>query len=493
MVLIISLILALLFTLGCGKVIKKHSTVFYIISIVISIGTVALSFLETRALPPFINNYVLSIFTKSGFASSLWIIVMWAGALKNGSWLIKKIMPIRGELSIIAAILTLGHNIGYGKTYFVRIFSAPESLQLNYILAAVMSLVMMVIMIPLTIISFPKVRKRINGKTWKKIQRTAYIFYALIYCHTMALYIPMAQRGNNLEASLNVILYSIVFISYMVCRIRKYVMLKKRPENQTLTNLISTVAILLFVVCISIFSYPLKANDNILEVNNSKLNNKTNSPTEISTANLITEKNSEVPTEKNTTKATEKSTEKKKEKSTSKPKEKSTEISTQNTTNNISNEIVVTENVENQNNTQSENPQQNENINNNENTNVETNVNTNVNPSIENNLNNNQVNIPVQPEPTQPNYIYNNGTYTAKSYGYDGDIEITITIENDLITNITGSSQESDNWYFDNAKCKVFNEILNQQQADVDACSGATFSSNAIMSAVKSALNMARK
>lgn len=488
MILIISLILALLFTLGCGKVIKKHSTIFYIISIVISTGTVALSFLETRALPPFINNYVLSIFTKSGFASSLWIIIMWAGALKNGSWLIKKIMPIRGELSIIAAILTLGHNIGYGKTYFVRIFSAPESLQSNYILAAVMSLIMMVIMIPLTIISFPNIRKKINGKTWKKIQRTAYIFYTLIYGHTMALYIPMAQRGNNFEASLNVILYSIVFVSYMVCRIRKYVILKKKPKNKTLTNLISTVVILLFVVCISIFSYPLKANDNILEVNNSKLNNKTNSPTEISTVNLSTEKNSEVPTEKNTTKSTEKSTEKKKEeKSTSKPKEKSTEISTQNTTNNTSNEVVVIENVENQNNTQSENPQQNENINNNENTN------TNVNPNVENNVNNHQVNTPVQPEPTQPNYIYNNGTYTAKSYGYDGDVEITITIENDLITNITGLSQESDNWYFDNAKTKVFNEILNQQQADVDACSGATFSSNAIMSAVKSVLNMARK
>lgn len=209
MVLLSGLILATAFTVGCGKILKKHSLIFYIVSAVLSVFTVILSFVETRNLPMWVNSYVLSLLTKSGFASSLWIIVMWAGALKNGSKAIKKVMPIRGELSIIATILTLGHNINYGRTYFVRLFTNPQSIPANYLIAAVISLVMMLIMIPLTVISFPAIRKKMNVKRWKAVQRFAYLFYGLMYAHILLLYIPMAQRGNNIEASLNILLYSL--------------------------------------------------------------------------------------------------------------------------------------------------------------------------------------------------------------------------------------------------------------------------------------------
>ena len=89
-------------------------------------------------------------------------------------------------------------------------------------------------------------------------------------------------------------------------------------------------------------------------------------------------------------------------------------------------------------------------------------------------------------------YVYKNGTYTAKAYGYDGDVEVTITIENDVITNITGNTYESDPWYFDEAYGPVASQILSSQSTDVDSVSGATYSSEAIMSAVAAALDSAR-
>ena len=43
------------------------------------------------------------------------------------------------------------------------------------------------------------------------------------------------------------------------------------------------------------------------------------------------------------------------------------------------------------------------------------------------------------------------------------------------------------------AKKDVFRQILDRQQSNVDACSGATYSSNAIMQAVQKALDSAKR
>ena len=99
-----------------------------------------------------------------------------------------------------------------------------------------------------------------------------------------------------------------------------------------------------------------------------------------------------------------------------------------------------------------------------------------------------------EPEtPPEPQYTYNNGDFSASAFGYDGEVYVTVTIENDVIINISGYSNESDNWYFDSASGQIIPAILNSQNPDVDAYSGATYSSNAIIQAVKKALDSARK
>ena len=266
MTLLISLIITFLL-IGIGHdFIKKNANLCYIIAGLISILLIIAEYTGISSnFPLWLNRSVLSIFTRSAFSTALFIVVMYTGALKNGSKLIKMLMPIRAELSIIASILTLGHNIIYGKTYFVKLFTNPGSIRGNVLLAAIVSLVSILIMLPLMITSFPKVRKKIQPRKWKKFQRTAYLFYGLVYVHVMLLMMPSAFNGNIMYI-LNVILYSIIFLSYAVIRIRK-AFTKKKLSKVYLNSIIVVGVIMFLSICGSIFYFnnkEIKPNENII-------------------------------------------------------------------------------------------------------------------------------------------------------------------------------------------------------------------------------------
>ena len=67
-----------------------------------------------------------------------------------------------------------------------------------------------------------------------------------------------------------------------------------------------------------------------------------------------------------------------------------------------------------------------------------------------------------------------------------------MTVQDDRIIDISGSTEESDELYFIDAKNVVFPAILDTQSTEVDACTGATCSSDGIMAAVRAALDSAR-
>ena len=74
-----------------------------------------------------------------------------------------------------------------------------------------------------------------------------------------------------------------------------------------------------------------------------------------------------------------------------------------------------------------------------------------------------------------------------------GTITVSVTISNDLITAITVVTHSDDAVYFDYAWAGVTNSILSSQNTNVDAVSGATFSSEGIRDAVADALTKALK
>ncbi|MDE7195251.1 MAG: hypothetical protein K2O14_14975 [Oscillospiraceae bacterium] len=243
MLFFIAVILAVCIAIFLKTPLKKCQIAFYLTAVIIS---AAVSIFDFRGAPDFVNNYIIALFSRGVLATGLWAVVMWTGALPNGSKPIKALMPIRGELSIFAALLTLGHNIGFGKTYFVRMFTASGSMSSQQLAAGMISIIMLLIMLPLTVMSFPKIRKKIKPKTWKNIQRSAYAFYALIYTHVMILNVPFAIAGRS-GYLLNVAVYSVVFIGYVACRIRKQIILKKKPKSKTALNVCSAAASL--VLC----------------------------------------------------------------------------------------------------------------------------------------------------------------------------------------------------------------------------------------------------
>ena len=231
MPILLSLVLALLLSWYGGSAIKKHAPVFYGGAALLALTTIAVTWSGADAsFPGWMSNYVWPMLSHGAFASALFIIVMYMGALPNGTKAIKRLMPIRAELSIMASLLVLGHNIAYGRTYFVRLFTDTSKMSTAQMLAAICSLIMIAIMLPLMITSFQAVRKKMKPKSWKKLQRSAYVFYGLIYVHTMLLYVPMVQAGRSAYI-VNVIVYSLIFISYAGMRIRKELLKKKRGAS----------------------------------------------------------------------------------------------------------------------------------------------------------------------------------------------------------------------------------------------------------------------
>lgn len=83
-----------------------------------------------------------------------------------------------------------------------------------------------------------------------------------------------------------------------------------------------------------------------------------------------------------------------------------------------------------------------------------------------------------------------NGTFTGSARGYGGPVNATVVIENSVMTKITLEGKKETKEYWTKAK-KLSIKMISKQTWDVDAVSGATYSSNGIRNAVKQALEAA--
>ena len=247
MLLVISLIIVSLFIYFLKDSLKKHAGIYYIGAAVISIAVFLIGFLP---MPLFVKNNILGIFAKGSLGTAMFVAVMYAGALPKGSKLIAPLMKIRGELSITAAILVLCHNFTYGMTYFKMLFIKPAALSATQLTAAIISIILITIMLVLTVTSFQAVRKKMKAKKWKQLQRTAYVFYSLMYVHIMLINIPYARLGLGTYIA-NVVIYSIVFLGYAAMRIAKAVSVKAARAGKTYGKKPETVLYgLALVLCV---------------------------------------------------------------------------------------------------------------------------------------------------------------------------------------------------------------------------------------------------
>ena len=107
--------------------------------------------------------------------------------------------------------------------------------------------------------------------------------------------------------------------------------------------------------------------------------------------------------------------------------------------------------------------------------------------STENTEQNNQQNQSAPTPSVSGNFPYPDGTYYGTAEGYLGDVKVAIVLKNHTIQSVQILENEDDAAFFNRAKA-VIDRIIEGQTLDVDTVSGATFSSNGIISAVKNAL-----
>ena len=215
---VISLCLVTLFVLVAGEVLRKRPLPFYV-------GAILLASISAISIPD-------SVIAKGALTGAFFTLVMFAGVFPQGSFGAKTFMPVRAQLSIIGSIFALSHGVSLGKPYFLKLLSGMigtgnAEFDFVMIISLVIAASLMLIMLPLFITSFKVIRKKMNPKRWKNLQRFAYLFYALMYLHILAFEIPKAMRGISGYA-VNVFAYSLVFISYLFCRILRPVYKNKK-------------------------------------------------------------------------------------------------------------------------------------------------------------------------------------------------------------------------------------------------------------------------
>lgn len=89
------------------------------------------------------------------------------------------------------------------------------------------------------------------------------------------------------------------------------------------------------------------------------------------------------------------------------------------------------------------------------------------------------------------NFPYPDGTYYGVAEGYLGDVKVAIVLKNKTIQSVEILENEDDAAFFNRARV-VAGNIVKNQTTGVDVVSGATYSSNGIINAVKAALESAK-
>ena len=82
------------------------------------------------------------------------------------------------------------------------------------------------------------------------------------------------------------------------------------------------------------------------------------------------------------------------------------------------------------------------------------------------------------------------GTYTGSARGYDGSVQVAVTVAKSRISRVEVTRQEESRPK--SALKEIPARIISRQKADVDGVSGATYTSRAVIAATEEALKQAR-
>lgn len=265
------LVVALVFVVIFRKQIKKHPIIFYIYPSLYFLYEVAYTIgnIVTKnelyeklggenSLLANLAHWLGHFGLGTTFGVGLIVIVMFIGVLPKTT-LVKNLLAIRTEMSVIGATILAGHTIAY----LPLIFDTPrstETLVLYWILGPIISALLVLPWIT----SFRTVRKRMKGSTWKKLQTytavpmfVVMLLFGIVYVLRVLNDIPGYVTADMWQVTINpwnnseplslgegvqyanyVLagkIYLTLLVSYIVLRIRK-VRKVSRPEVDLLSE-----------------------------------------------------------------------------------------------------------------------------------------------------------------------------------------------------------------------------------------------------------------
>lgn len=185
----ITLIFIIIFGLAAlkfSKFIRNKQVVLYMIAAVFSI------FAFVKFDVPFLKPI-----TQGFMALAIFYIVMMAGALPKKNKLKIAFMSVRKEYSILGFIIATPHGLHYIIEYLNGEISIP-----------IFGIIAYAIMIPLFITSFSVIRKMMSYRSWKLLQRFAYVVYTLLVIHLIL----------NFSLKINLVLYVVMFLTYIILK-----------------------------------------------------------------------------------------------------------------------------------------------------------------------------------------------------------------------------------------------------------------------------------
>jgi DMSO/TMAO reductase YedYZ heme-binding membrane subunit len=198
------------------KPIAKAPWAFYIAAAALSLafGTGLVSNLSYQAA-----MLLTPVMRRCELAFALLAVVMFIGVLPKDLKLRLQLVPIRGYLAIIAAILASCHIFLYGRAYLAKVGVAFGGLNTATYAALAFAVALAVLLAVLSVTSVRMVRHRMSPQSWRTLQKASYVFFPLIGVHALLMIGPAALAGG--PSAGNALAYLVVIVAYIAARLAR--------------------------------------------------------------------------------------------------------------------------------------------------------------------------------------------------------------------------------------------------------------------------------
>ncbi len=212
-----------LFTVKGGKHLHKNEYKYYWgVGILMSIATIVAILAQFDVLMTMEDiqgiPFVYQAIFQGHMTFAFFMLVMFAGAFKKKSKPKIMLMRVRRENAIIGFMFLVPHAA-------FLLITALSALNPTGTIA-------FLIMIPLFITSFPKIRKKMHPLQWRKLHKWAYAAYAMIFIHLASIN-TIAQEDSLRFVRLGI--YTVIFGVYTYLKFKNYILAvppqKKQPQK----------------------------------------------------------------------------------------------------------------------------------------------------------------------------------------------------------------------------------------------------------------------